>query len=137
MIARQMQFVEMDHAGNASSAGHAPFLDYQPLATSLQSLVHPVLESDWLKDNGAPGAFSGGLENTARAYAVQHLVPPMIAETKQNREEMVAKTLAAVKDRLTKEISYWDHRSQELKAQEQAGRGQRPFEFCTGTAPRR
>ena len=28
----------------------------------------------------------------------------------------------AVKDRLTKEISYWDHRAQDLKAQEQAGR---------------
>jgi len=34
----------------------------------------------------------------------------------------VAKVRAAVKDRLTKEINYWDHRAEALKAQEQAGR---------------
>jgi hypothetical protein len=32
------------------------------------------------------------------------------------------KTEAAVKERLTKEISYWDHRAEQLRAQEQAGR---------------
>ena len=36
--------------------------------------------------------------------------------------ELIAKTEAAVKDRLTKEITYWDHRAEELKLQEQAGR---------------
>ena len=36
--------------------------------------------------------------------------------------ELIAKTEAAVKDRLTKEISYWDHRAEELKQQEQAGK---------------
>ncbi len=35
---------------------------------------------------------------------------------------MDRKTRAAVKDRLTKEIGYWDHRAEELKIQEQAGR---------------
>src|SRR6267142_6838526 len=30
--------------------------------------------------------------------------------------------MAAVKERLTKEIAYWDHRAEELKAQEAAGR---------------
>ena len=34
----------------------------------------------------------------------------------------IEKTRAAVKDRLTKEIGYWDHRAEELKIQEQAGR---------------
>ena len=36
--------------------------------------------------------------------------------------DLIAKTEAAVKDRLTKEISYWDHRAEQLKAQEAAGR---------------
>ena len=36
--------------------------------------------------------------------------------------ELIAKTEAAVKDRLTKEISYWDHRAEQLKLQEQAGK---------------
>ena len=36
--------------------------------------------------------------------------------------ELIAKTEAAVKDRLTKEINYWDHRAEQLKLQEQAGK---------------
>jgi hypothetical protein len=34
----------------------------------------------------------------------------------------IEKTRAAVKDRLTKEITYWDHRAEQLRLQEQAGR---------------
>src|SRR6185295_9486028 len=34
---------------------------------------------------------------------------------------LIAKTEAAVKDRLTKEITYWDHRAETLRLQEQAG----------------
>jgi hypothetical protein len=113
MIAHQMQFVEMDEHGNAASAGPAPFLDYRPLPADLRPVVEPLLEQDWLKDE---------LEATARAYAVQNLAPRLFNETRQRREEMVARTLAAVHDRLTKEISYWDHRAQDLKAQERAGR---------------
>jgi hypothetical protein len=35
---------------------------------------------------------------------------------------LVARTLVAVKERLTKEINYWDHRAAELKERELAGR---------------
>jgi len=113
VISRQMQFVEMDEAGNAFSAGPAPFLDYQPIDDSDRALLESMLHQDWLKTQ---------LEDKARAYAVQHLVPRFFTEVKQRREETVERTLAAVKDRLTKEISYWDHRAQDLKAQEHAGK---------------
>jgi len=113
VVARQMQFVEMTRDGSAWSAGAAPFLDYAPLPAELRSLVEPILEESWLKDD---------LESLARAYAIEHLVPRLLEETRRQREEIVARTLAAVKDRLTKEISYWDHRAQDLKAQERAGK---------------
>ena len=113
VIARQMQFIEMDEQGNAVSAGPAPFLDYTPLPVKLRAVVEPILEKDWLKKE---------LEASARAYAVQNLVPRMFTSERQRREEMVTRTITAVKDRLTKEISYWDHRAQDLKAQEQSGR---------------
>jgi Protein NO VEIN, C-terminal len=38
------------------------------------------------------------------------------------RLEWIDKTHAAVQERLTKEISYWDHRAEVLKLQEQAGK---------------
>ena len=113
VIARQMQFVEMDEHGGAISAGPAPFLDYKPLPSELRPLIEPLLEKDWLKNE---------LEASARGYAVQNLVPRMFADERQRREEMVTRTIAAVKDRLTKEISYWDHRAQDLKAQEASGK---------------
>src|SRR5207253_6371304 len=41
---------------------------------------------------------------------------------RKRKEEMIEKTKAAVLDRLTKEINYWDHRAAQLKDQELAGR---------------
>jgi hypothetical protein len=45
-----------------------------------------------------------------------------LQDVRGRRLEWIDKTRAAVKDRLTKEIGYWDHRAEELKLQEQAGR---------------
>jgi hypothetical protein len=44
------------------------------------------------------------------------------SKCRRRRLEWIEKTRAAVKDRLTKEINYWDHRAEELKLQEQAGK---------------
>ena len=62
------------------------------------------------------------LENKVLEYAIQHLVPSHFDELRRRKEELVDKTTAAVKDRLTQEIRYWDHRAIELKEQELAGR---------------
>jgi hypothetical protein len=48
-------------------------------------------------------------------------VPEHLTEVRSHKLDLIAKTEAAVKDRLTKEISYWDHRAEQLKLQEQAG----------------
>jgi hypothetical protein len=55
-------------------------------------------------------------------YAVTSVVPEHFAEVSKTKLELIEKTRAAVKDRLAKEINYWDHRAEDLKAQEQAGR---------------
>jgi hypothetical protein len=62
------------------------------------------------------------LEQKAQGHAITHLVPAHLEEVRNQRLEWIAKTRAAVKDRLTKEISYWDHRAEDLKLQEQAGK---------------
>ena len=113
VVSRQMQFVEINARGETRVAGSAPFLDYRPLPEELRGRVEPALQSDWLR---------GDLESKVLTHAVQVLVPEHLGDVKQRREEMVERTRAAVKDRLTKEITYWDHRAEELKAQERAGR---------------
>ena len=50
------------------------------------------------------------------------VVPEHLADVRRGKLALIAKTEAAVKDRLTKEITYWDHRAEQLKLQEQAGK---------------
>ena len=62
------------------------------------------------------------LEQKAQGHAIAHVVPEHLQEVRTRKVELIDKTEAAVKDRLTKEISYWDHRAEKLKLQEQAGK---------------
>lgn len=113
VASRQLQFVEVSAQGRARSAGYAPYLDYRALSEEERRLVQPALEKSWLRQD---------LEAAATAYAIKELVPSHLQAIKGRREELVTKTMAAVKDRLSKEIAYWDHRAAELKAQEEAGK---------------
>lgn len=114
VISRQLQFVEINASHEIRDSGPAPFLDYQPLDEGLYSLVEPVLKASWLKTD---------LESAVKLFAVQHLAPRHLEEVRSRREAMIQRTMAAVKERLTKEIAYWDHRAEDLRAKEKAGKG--------------
>ena len=114
IVSKQMLYVEIDAAGNARHLHYAPYLDYRPLAQDEPS-VEAILERPecaWINRE---------MEQKAQAYAVAHVVPEHLAQVRAPKLELIAKTEAAVKDRLTKEISYWDHRAEQLKLQEKAG----------------
>ena len=55
-------------------------------------------------------------------HAITRVVPEHLQEVRGRRLSWIEKTRAAVKDRLTKEFNYWDHRAAELKLLEQAGK---------------
>ena len=112
-VSRQLQFIEQDAQGAMRTAGSAPFLDYRPLSTDELDLLPHVQATPWLK---------GDMEEQARIYAITQLVPRHLEEVRTRREEQISKTEAAVNDRLTKEIAYWDNRAVHLKQQEAAGR---------------
>ncbi len=113
VVSRQMQFVEIDAAGVAHTAGYAPYLDYRPLSEEEHALVVALLEEQWLQRD---------LAAQALRYAITDLVPRHFEEVRRRKEELVAKTMVAVKERLTKEIIYWDHRAVDLQLQEEAGK---------------
>jgi superfamily II DNA or RNA helicase len=113
IVSRRMQFIEIHNSGHVRNAGYAPYLDYRPVVDNERALLTNTLEADWLTTD---------LESKILEYAVTELVPYHLAEVQRRRQELVSRTLAAVKDRLTKEINYWDHRAEELKLQELAGR---------------
>lgn len=114
VISQQLQFVEIDSAQTTRSAGYAPYLDYRPCTAEESALVSPVLEREsWLKTD---------LESAVISHAIATLVPLHLSEVRSRREDLILRTMAAVKDRLTKEIAFWDHRANQLKDQELAGK---------------
>jgi hypothetical protein len=105
--------VEIDAARAVRDAGYAPYLDYRPSTPEERTAVEAALKASWL---------STDLEPRAIAFAVERLVPEHLREVRGRREELVRLTMDAVRDRLTKEITYWDHRALDLKEQERAGK---------------
>ena len=115
IISKRTLYVELDVDGNTRHLQYAPYLDFRPLAegepTTDEILARP--ECAWVNRT---------LEQKAQGYAVAQVVPEHLSEVRSRRLDLIAKTEAAVQDRLTKEISYWDHRAEQLKLQEQAGK---------------
>jgi hypothetical protein len=115
VVSKRMLYVEQDADGNTRHVHYAPYLDYRPLAEG-EPGIDAILdrpECQWINRE---------LEQKAQGYAIAHVVPEHLAEVRDRKIELIAKTEAAVKERLTKEITYWDHRAEELKLQEQAGK---------------
>ncbi|HRZ91622.1 MAG TPA: helicase-related protein, partial [Candidatus Paceibacterota bacterium] len=115
VISKRMLYVELDGEGNTRHFDYAPYLDYRPLADG-EPPVEDILarpECRWVERS---------LEQKAQAYAVAAVVPEHLAEVRARRVDLITKTEAAVQDRLMKEINYWDHRAEQLKLQEQAGK---------------
>jgi superfamily II DNA or RNA helicase len=115
VISRRMLYVELDARGAARHLHYAPYLDYRPLQVN-EPAVSELLarpECAWITRD---------FERNALGHAIQTVVPEHVAEVKGRRLVWIDKTRAAVKDRLIKEITWWDHRAEDLKDREQAGR---------------
>ncbi|HEY1015523.1 MAG TPA: helicase-related protein [Herpetosiphonaceae bacterium] len=115
VISKRLLYVELREDAPPRPLRYAPYLDFRPLAPGEPDpaalLAHPACR--WI---------TGALESQALGYAVAQLVPDHLQDVRGQRLALVAKTRAAVKDRLTKEIGYWDGRAEDLRLQEQAGK---------------
>ena len=115
VVSKRVLYVEIDAEGATRHVHYAPYLDYRPLADD-EPGVEAILDREecaWIRRD---------MEQTALAHAVENVVPEHLKEVRDAKLSLIAKTEAAVKDRLTKEITYWDHRAEQLKLQEQAGK---------------
>ena len=112
VLSRRLQFVHVTPAGEASFGGWAPHLDYEALASSDRSCVESLLQSEWIRS---------GMELKALAFAATKLVPEHYAEVATRRIRHVDMTLAAVHERLTKEIAFQTDRYVRLTDDKAAG----------------
>ena len=115
VVSRRMLYVELDADGTTRHMHYAPYLDYRPLAEG-----EPGVEA--ILDRPECAWIDREIEKKAQGYAVAQVVPEHLKEVRDGKLKLIAKTEAAVKDRLTKEITYWDHRAEQLKLQEKAGK---------------
>ena len=118
-ISREVHFVEIDDAGQVRSGGYAPYLDYRPATPQEMGQIMDHLNGTMAETGYQPAADA---ERNALTHAVETLVPHHLAQVRQRREDRIDKTLAAVQERLTREINYWDGRAAELRRQEKEGR---------------
>lgn len=110
-LSKRLQFVRVEPDGSASFAGWAPHLDLQPLEDADRGLLKTLLEASWIHSD---------IEQKALTLAVSTLVPEHFKEVAERRIAHVEKTLAAVHERLSKEIKFWTDRwiklGEDLKA---------------------
>ena len=113
VISKRLQFIRVLPDGNTTFAGWAPHLDLEALAPADLPLLAETLSAPWL---------TAGLEQRALALAASTLVPEHFSEIAERRVAHVDKTLAAVHERLTKEIAYWSDRFVKLTDDKAAGK---------------
>jgi hypothetical protein len=116
VLSKRLQFVKVAPDGSTSFAGWAPHLDLVPLDDEERGLIKDVIDAPWAATNQ---------EARAVSLAAETLVPEHFAEVADRRIEQVDKTLAAVNDRLLKEISFWQDRWIKLSDDLAAGKGVR------------
>jgi superfamily II DNA/RNA helicase len=112
-LSRRMQFIRVNPDGSAAFAGWAPHLDLEPLAEADRPRLAELLDAPWIRTEQ---------EQKAVALAAATLVPEHFAEVATRRIEHVDKTLAAVHERLTKEIAFWTGRELKLKDDARLGK---------------
>ena len=112
-VSRRLQFVAINQGGEAAHAGWAPHLDLQPIDDYDLGLVKDVLSAPWISED---------LESTVLKHASEKLVPEHYEEVRVRREQQSTKILAAVNDRLVREINYWGDRYVKLTADVAAGK---------------
>ncbi len=133
-VSRRMMYVEVKEDGSLTPMRYAAYLDYKPLAEAARAAGLPgEAAADASADDVAAltarilahpacGWIDHTVEARAISHAIAHIVPEHLAEVRGARVERVQKIRAAVRDRLVKEMNYWDKRWNELKLQEAAGR---------------
>lgn len=115
VISKRVLYVEIGSDGDTRQLHYAPYLDYRHLRDG-EPKIDAILkrpECSWI---------SREMETRVQEHAITTVVPEHLREIREPKIALIDKTEAAVKDRLTKEINYWDHRAETLRLEEQTGK---------------
>lgn len=113
VISRRVQFVDITADGKASNAGWAPHLDLEVASEADVAVAPDVLNAPWITQD---------LETVAIAHASAQLAPEHLESVRERIYQQVDRTLAAVRERLVKEINHWQNRRLRIQEEIVAGR---------------
>ncbi|MEI2736886.1 MAG: hypothetical protein V9G24_20330 [Rhodoblastus sp.] len=115
-ISERLQFIFLKPDGSAFDGGPAPYLDFRPGTADEIAFLRDQAKAEWL---------SGHVEEKAIGYAIASLVPQHLNEVRERRLVEIDKIEREVRERLKREINYWDARAARLREEERAGKEQR------------
>jgi superfamily II DNA or RNA helicase len=113
VLSKRLQFVNVAPNGASTFAGWAPHLDLEPADAADRTLLGDVLHAPWIHTDQ---------EQRALALAASTLVPEHYSEVAGRHIAHIDKTIAAVHERLTKEIAFQSDRWLKLKDDQAAGK---------------
>lgn len=114
-LSRRLQFVWVWANGEITFAGWAPHLDLHALPTETGKALRSALASHPLLAQADPA-------QDARRFATRELAPEHGREVRQRREAYVDKVHAAVLQRLTRELEFWDDAIVRAREEKAAGK---------------
>lgn len=114
VISRRAQYVRVDPDGNITALTQSPIPNLDAVTDDERAQAEALLKEEWLNAADLDGRV---IRHASGTVAREH------ADTVKARTiARVDKTERLVKDRLTKEINYWDQRAFDLREQERAGK---------------
>lgn len=113
VLSRRLQFVNVAPDGVSTFAGWAPHLDLEPASAADRDLLGDLLQAGWIHADQ---------EQRALALAASTLVPEHYNEVAARHIAYIDKTIAAVHERLTREVDFWTDRWLRLKEDQEAGK---------------
>ena len=99
--------------GTVSPAGVAPWLDLDVPTEAERANAREIISGRWGTQE---------LETVAITHAASTMAPEHLHELTTRRTTQVQKAREQIMARLSREIAYWDHRAEDLRLQEQAGK---------------
>ncbi len=112
-VSKRFDFVEIDQAGGARSAGPAPYLDYDTASDSVSKIAESIRLEPWL---------CGGIEQLALDWSIDNGVHQQLAAVESQLKPQVERIREQVKHRLRLEINYWDAEHGNLLEQQSVGK---------------
>ena len=117
VISRRVQYVRVDRDGTIRKQSQTPIPDLDvPTEQELQQ-ASAILGEPWAK--------AADLDQKVVSFASTDLVRDHLDEVSAQTRARVEKTTRLVRERLQKEITYWDRRAAEIREGERAGKTSR------------